>query len=245
LNIKLENKKINKRRKRLKMATETKATTSNPSTGRTNVKRKKAIRKSARAGVLFPVGRLHRYLKRINPKRRVSMGASVYTAAVMEYLAAEVLELSGNAARDNHRSRVTPRHVFLAVAIDEELKKLLKNVIISQGGNLPNIHPFLIKNKTGKVDLDETSMKKSDTNINTNEKAKQAILEQPQTNNESNKSIEQVTNNGTDNNKQHEEPQEEANATKEQETSREVVIEETKKQTKSTTVTIKGKKLKK
>jgi hypothetical protein len=33
------------------------------------------------------------------------------------------------------------------VSIDEELKKLLKNVTISQGGNLPNIHPFLLKNK--------------------------------------------------------------------------------------------------
>lgn len=55
--------------------------------------------------------------------------------------------MSGNAARDNNRTRVTPRHVFLAVSIDEELKKLLKGVTISQGGNLPNIHPFLLRNK--------------------------------------------------------------------------------------------------
>ena len=58
------------------------------------------------------------------------------------------MELSGNAARDNNRLRITPRHIFLAVSIDEELKKLLKNVTISQGGNLPFIHSALLKNKT-------------------------------------------------------------------------------------------------
>lgn len=39
---------------------------------------------------------------------------------------AEILELSGNAARDNRRTRVIPRHVLLAVATDEELSKVKK-----------------------------------------------------------------------------------------------------------------------
>ncbi|KAM4546288.1 core histone macro-H2A.1 isoform 2-T3 [Fundulus diaphanus] len=105
--------------------------------------------RSTKAGVIFPVGRMLRYIKRGLPKYRIGVGAPVYLAAVLEYLTAEILELAGNAARDNKKGRVTPRHILLAIANDEELNQLLKGVTIAAGGVLPNIHPELLAKKRG------------------------------------------------------------------------------------------------
>lgn len=54
----------------------------------------KAVSRSSRAGLQFPVGRIHRLLRKGNYGDRIGAGAPVYLAAVLEYLAAEVLELA-------------------------------------------------------------------------------------------------------------------------------------------------------
>ncbi|XP_061658013.1 histone H2A-like, partial [Syngnathoides biaculeatus] len=113
--------------------------------------RAKAKTRSSRAGLQFPVGRVHRVLRKGNYSERVGAGAPVYLAAVLEYLTAEILELAGNAARDNKKTRIIPRHLQLAVRNDEELNKLLGGVTIAQGGVLPNIQAVLLPKKTEKA----------------------------------------------------------------------------------------------
>lgn len=107
----------------------------------------KAKTRSSRAGLQFPVGRIHRFIRKGNYAERVGAGAPVYLAAVLEYLTAEILELAGNAARDNKKTRIIPRHLQLAIRNDEELNKLLQGVTIAQGGVLPNIQAVLLPKK--------------------------------------------------------------------------------------------------
>ena len=72
---------------------------------------KKQKTRSSRAGLQFPVGRIARFLREGRYAGRVGGAAPVYLAAVLEYLAAEILELAGNAARDNKKTRIIPRHL--------------------------------------------------------------------------------------------------------------------------------------
>lgn len=96
---------------------------------------------SSRAGLTFPVSFFKKLL--LKSGLRVGNTAGVYLASCMEYIAAEVLELAGNASRDNMRVRIIPRHIMLALRNDKELNELFPGHIAS-GGVLPNIHPALL-----------------------------------------------------------------------------------------------------
>ncbi|XP_033108115.1 late histone H2A.2.2-like [Anneissia japonica] len=113
-------------------------------------KRKSSRSRSGRAGLQFPVGRVHRFLRKGSYAKRIGAGAPVYLAAVLEYLTAEILELAGNAARDNKKARIIPRHLQLAIRNDDELNRLLGGVTIAQGGVLPNIQAVLLPKKKNK-----------------------------------------------------------------------------------------------
>ncbi|VAI23858.1 unnamed protein product [Triticum turgidum subsp. durum] len=107
--------------------------------GRKGGDRKKAVTRSVKAGLQFPVGRIGRYLKKGRYAQRVGSGAPVYLAAVLEYLAAEVLELAGNAAKDNKKTRIIPRHLLLAI---------------------PNINSVLLPKKSAAAEKEAKSPKK-------------------------------------------------------------------------------------
>lgn len=52
-----------------------------------------------------------------------------YLSGMFEYITAEILELAGNAARDNRRVRLTPYHLRLAVMHDAELAPMLETLL--------------------------------------------------------------------------------------------------------------------
>jgi histone H3/H4 len=84
---------------------------------------------SAMAGLQFPVRRFGLYAQRFPGVERVSFGAAVSLAAAIEYLCAEVLELSGNAARDMKRSCINAWCVQVAIRADEELAVLFTPIL--------------------------------------------------------------------------------------------------------------------
>uniref|UniRef100_H3A8X0 Histone H2A n=1 Tax=Latimeria chalumnae TaxID=7897 RepID=H3A8X0_LATCH len=103
--------------------------------------------RSSKAGLRFPVGRIHRFLRKGNYADRLGAAALVYLAAVLEYLSAEILELAGNAAKKNKSCKILPLYLQLAIKNDEELNQLLGGVTIAEGGVLPHIHPPLLSKK--------------------------------------------------------------------------------------------------
>ncbi|KFP26408.1 Histone H2A, partial [Colius striatus] len=98
---------------------------------------------SALAGLQFPVGRVYTCLKSGSYADRVSPGAAIYLAAVLEYLSAAILELAGNAARENKNARITPGHIQLAVRNDDELNRLFTCMSSAQEDVMSSIHAQL------------------------------------------------------------------------------------------------------
>ncbi|CAG9577913.1 putative histone H2A [Leishmania major strain Friedlin] len=113
---------------------------------------RKSSTKSAKAGLIFPVGRVGGMMRRGQYARRIGASGAVYLAAVLEYLTAELLELSVKAAAQSgkKRCRLSPRTVMLAARHDDDIGTLLKSVTLSHSGVVPNISKAMAKKKGGK-----------------------------------------------------------------------------------------------
>lgn len=97
-----------------------------------------------RAGLVMSVARIERYLRKGEYAKHIRTSGAVYMAAVLEYLSAEILDLSASECTDRRKRIIQPRDVKLAIGTDSELNELLKDVIIPGAGVLPNIEPFLL-----------------------------------------------------------------------------------------------------
>ncbi|CCW67339.1 unnamed protein product [Phytomonas sp. Hart1] len=107
--------------------------------------------RSARAGLIFPVGRVGSLLRRGQYAPRVGASGAVYMTAVLEYLTAELLELSVkySTMSSKKRHRLSPRTLTMAVRNDADLGELLKHVTVSHGGVVPSVNKALAKKHKG------------------------------------------------------------------------------------------------
>lgn len=105
----------------------------------------KTRRKASRAKqtkLLFPAHRVRRFLQHGNYTKRIGQKAPIALAAVLEYLITEVLGLSGQIAKKFKTKRIQPRHLLLAIRMDDELNQLLQHIIVVQGGVSPKISKY-------------------------------------------------------------------------------------------------------
>lgn len=106
--------------------------------------------KSVRAGLLMPVSRFHKNLRKGKYANRISVSAACYMAAAIEYLCVEIFEGANIVAANAKKHRITPRHISLSIRQDDELNELLKDAIFSEGGVVPLVHKELLMKKSKK-----------------------------------------------------------------------------------------------
>ena len=107
--------------------------------------------KGSKLGLIFPVGRVGRLLRSGRYARRVAASGAVYMTSVLEYLTAELLDLTNKVITNSKKksTRVTPRAITMAVRHDDDLGTLLKDVTFARGGVVPNVHASLQKKGKG------------------------------------------------------------------------------------------------
>lgn len=124
------------------------------------IKQKRAAsRKKLQGDLIFPVrkiklnlnysmGNKRKFKNKQGDGRKITTPSAVFMTAVVEYLTAEVLELSGEVAKNMKKQRIVPRHILAAIRMDEELNNFLpRSTMITSAGVMPKPLPsFLMKN---------------------------------------------------------------------------------------------------
>ena len=120
---------------------------------KSNNQSSKGSSRQDKAGIIFPPSIAEKFLRNFGLSNvMVTSTAPVFLAAVLEYLVAEILDLSSKSANRNKRIRITIRDLQLSVSQDQELCELFNKLNISflGGGVVPYIHSCLSLKKTRK-----------------------------------------------------------------------------------------------
>ncbi|XP_006037736.1 histone H2A-beta, sperm-like [Alligator sinensis] len=102
---------------------------------------KAKVSRSSRAGLVFPVGRIDRLLRKGQFADRVGAEAPVYMAAVLQYLTHEIIDSAGEVTKCNKKRWISQQHLQLAIQRNGNLKNLLGGASISQDSVPPQNKP--------------------------------------------------------------------------------------------------------
>lgn len=115
--------------------------------------RAKPQSRSSRARLIFPVGRIHRFMRDRRVGGRISSEAAVSLAAFTEYVVAEVILAAGD--RIGKKKRILPKHITIGIQNDDELRAYFAGGIIPGGGVLPKEIPKELLSKAQRKRLEQ------------------------------------------------------------------------------------------
>lgn len=96
------------------------------------------------SGLSFSVSKIRKAMKRYLNYERMQRGTDVFFTGIIECVCQELLEGARMQMEASKKKRILPRHIWLAIQTDEELKQLLGHGVIPGAGVAPHIHPALL-----------------------------------------------------------------------------------------------------
>lgn len=93
--------------------------------GKEKAPKKPSTSKASKAGLIFPVPKINKRMQKSKWTDRVGGTAPIWTAAVCEYIAREIVEAAGKTCQEGGKhKRITPRDVILAIRNDPDLNRI-------------------------------------------------------------------------------------------------------------------------
>lgn len=119
--------------------------------------------RTMKAEIIFPPSIMEKFLRRFgHSKSYLTENAPVFLAAVIEYIAVEILNVSSLQAQESSKSRITVRHMELGIRNDPDFSRLFErlNLKFLGSGFTPGIHKeLLVKKKIKKKSKEEKDEK--------------------------------------------------------------------------------------
>lgn len=154
-----------KEKKMKKKSTATATSTSTdttPTIGKPDAKTK-AVSKSKRAGLIFPVGRFAGLMKRRDKAMRVGASAPVYLAGVLEFLCMDLLSCAGDRTKEIKRLTITPKSLQTVFETDDEWNLMNPGHVVFDGAGVFPAETGLINQERARVRRIKEKKKKAAT----------------------------------------------------------------------------------